>query len=212
MSENYGVDFTQELKKYSDCIVWKSNMTVEEVTDLFTVASCILLHDSFDNNVKIEIIDLSKKQNIPLVIFSGSITATVFYSNLNVRIKKDRMYHNLLTFIENFRSKNVIDLELLHLGSNYNKLKAEIIQDRLFYSALLSNSNFNYSSTFISESKEYKDLKELLYLSNPNVEIESAFSEFEEDLLNKDVDIVEMKNIIKQLVKKVINNGKFFSN
>jgi len=207
MSENYEVDFTQELEKYSDCIVWKSYVTVDEIQDLFVAASCILVHDSFDNNVKTEIIDFSRKQKIPFVIFSNGITATVFEKNLPVRIKKDRLYYNLLTFIENFRNIKVIDLKLLHLGLDYNKSKAKIIQNRLFFSVLLNGGNFDYESTFVQGSEAYKDLIELVHLSQPNDDIESVFSAFEEELLDNNINIINIKNIIKQLVKKILENG-----
>ena len=203
MSENYGVDFTQELQNYSDFIVWKSAITIDEIANCALILSCILIHDSFEEPVKSEIIDLAKKQKVPCVVFSNGFTATIFENSLNVTIKKDRMYHNLLPFLEYFKNKGIIDLKLLDFGLDYNKSKAKIIQNRLFYSVLISSKNFDYESIFIDKSEAYKDFKELVHLSNPNKDIEIFFPKFEEDLLNNDVDIIKFKNIIKQLVKNI---------
>ena len=207
MSENYDVDFTQELEKYPDSIIWKSSITVEEIKDLLTTASCILIHDSFESNVKLEIMESCKLQKIPYVVFSNGFTATFLENQLPVRVKKDRLYYNLLVFIENFRMTKVVDLNLLHLGIDYNQSKAKIIQNRLFYSALLNDRNFNYESTFVQGGEAYKDLKELIHLSHPDEDIETVFSDFEDDLLNNNVSVKALKTIIKQIVKKVIENG-----
>ena len=207
MSENYGIDYTQELGKYSDCVIWKCKMINEEIKGIINTASCILIHDSFDEDIKNEIVSLSKNEKIPYVIFSGSFTATVFEDNSIIKIKKDRMYYNLLPFIDNFRDKITIDLKLLNIGNPYNKIKAKIIKNRLFFSVLLDYRNFVYELAFIRGNEAYKDLKELVHLSNQNKEIETFFPEFEENLLNNNVNIIIMKNIIDELVKKVIENG-----
>ena len=149
---------------------------------------------------------LSKVQKIPYVIFSNSFTATVFEDISIVKIKKDRLYHNLLAFIDNFRDKKNIDLKLLDFGLDYNKSKAKIIQNRLFYSVLLNGRNFDYETTFVQGNEAYKDLKELVHLSNQDSDIETVFPVFEENLLDSDIDVVKMRNIIKELVKKVTEN------
>lgn len=201
MSENYKVDFAMVLKEFPSQIIWKEKFEVSELEYVISHASCILIHDSvYDKETKEFLIAQAKKRDIPYCIFSNGFSGTIFENASIKEIKKDRLYNNLLAFINYFIKEGKIDLKLLSLGENYNLEKALIIQDRLINGTLLTHkNNFMYENAFPSGSSAYKDLKELVYLSNP----ETDFSTFEEVYNSKETTAQSMRANIIEMVKDV---------
>jgi hypothetical protein len=201
MSENYKFDFTSILQSFSNEIKWLQTVSTKDIDMLISNASCILIHDSVNpKEDKERLIAMAKKSNIPYCIFSNGFAATIFEGESIKEIKKDRLYNNLLVFINNFKTDGKVDLKLLSLGQNYETEKASIIQDRLINGVLFTYKyNFNYEVAFPSGSLEYKDLMELVYLSDPS----SDFSVFEDKYNSKETSAHTMRDLIILMVKNV---------
>lgn len=201
MSENYKLDFTTILQSFPSHVTWLQAISGNEIGMIISNASCILIHDSLDpKEDKEKLIAMAKKSNIPYCIFSNGFAATIFEGESIKEIKKDRLYNNLLIFINHFKIDGKLDLKLLSLGQNYEVEKASIIQDRLINGTLLTHKeNFNYEVAFPSGSREYKDLVELLYLSDPTID----FSVFEDKYNSIETTAYTMRILIINMVKKV---------
>ncbi len=201
MSENYKLDFTKVLLTYQGFINWFQTISENDIGHIFSDASCILIHDSFEEKEdKERVVAMAKKNNIPYCLFSNGFAATIFDGNSIKEIKKDRLYNNLLDFINYFKKEGKIDLKLLSLGQNYEIERASIIQDRLINGTLLMHKeNFNYEVAFPSGSLEYKDLIELVYLSDPSID----FSNFEDTYNSKDSTAQLLKSVIISMAKNV---------
>jgi hypothetical protein len=179
MSENYKTDFTKELLRYTNKVKWIKNINNSNLNEILSVASCILIHDSVEEkDIKDRLIaSLRLSNKIPYCIFSNGFTATVLNENSITSIKKDRLYNNLLVFIQAFIGSGKPDLRLLALGAKYDLEKGALLQDRLISNVLLVHrQDFHYETAFPSGSQAYKDLRELVYLSDPKLD----FSAFEE--------------------------------
>lgn len=201
MSENYKLDFTSILQLFPDHIRWIQTVSEQDIEMIRTNALCILIHDSLEaKEDKERLVAIAKKRNIPFCIFSNGFAATIFESESITEIKKDRLYNHLLFFINHFKMYGKLDLKLLSLGQNYEAEKAAIIQDRLINGTLLTHKqNFNYELAFPSGSLEYKDLKELVYLSDPSID----FSIFEDNYNSRETTAQTMRDSIINMVKYV---------
>ncbi len=201
MSENYKLDFTNVVLTYQGFINWFQTISENDIGHIISDASCILIHDSLEEKEdKERLVAMAKKKNIPYCLFSNGFAATIFDGNSIKEIKKDRLYNNLLDFINYFETEGKIDLKLLSLGQNYEIERASIIQDRLINGTLLMHKeNFNYEVAFPSGSLEYKDLRELVYLSDPSID----FSDFEETYNSKNTTAQSLRFVIISLAKKV---------
>jgi hypothetical protein len=202
MSENYRIDFTKELLKYVGKVNWTKTINKSNIDHILQTASCILIHDSVDEKeFKDKLLVESRNKNIRYCIFSNGLTATVFDSESILSIKKDRLYTNLLTFIQAFVSTGDAQLKLLALGVNYDREKAAIIRDRLINGVLLAARNsFVYERAFPSGSQEYKDLKELVYLDNSDRTFSSFEHEFNQPSTTADIlreEIIRMSKTVK---------------
>lgn len=201
MSENYKLDFTKVLLTYQGIINWLQTISGNDISHFITDASCILIHDSLEEKEdKERLVALAKNNNIPYCLFSNGFSATIFDGNSIKEIKKDRLYNNLLDFINYFKTEGTIDLKLLSLGLNYEIERASIIQDRLINGTLLLNKdNFNYEVAFPSGSLEYKDLRELVSLSDPSID----FSDFEDTYNSKHTTAQSLRIVIISMAKNV---------
>ena len=209
MSENYKFDFTTILLSNPEHIKWLQTISADDIEKILSSAACILIHDSLDDKEEKErLIAMVKKNNIPYCIFSNGFIATVFEGESIKEIKKDRLYNNLLVFLNNFKTESKVELKLLSLGQNYEAEKASIIQDRLINGALFKNrNNFNYEIAFPSGSQDYKDLRELVYLSESYSDkdaFENAYNNFEDVYNDNRITSQMMKEIINSLTNKVI--------
>ena len=105
MSENYKFDFTAILQTYPDYITWLHTIHSNDIDPVISNAACILIHDSLDaKEDKERLVAMAKKKNIPYCIFSNGFAATIFDDESIKEIKKDRLYNNLLVFINYFKS------------------------------------------------------------------------------------------------------------
>jgi hypothetical protein len=201
MSANYKLDFTKVLLPYQGVINWMQTVSKNDINHILSDAACIIIHDSLEEKEEKErLVAMAKKNKIPYCLFSNGFTATIFDGNSIKEIKKDRLYNNLLDFINYFEKEVKIDLKLLSLGQNYEIEKASIIQDRLINGTLLMNKeSFNYEVAFPSGSLEYKDLRELVYLSDPSID----FTDFEDNYNSKDTTAQSLRFVIISLVKNV---------
>ncbi len=197
MSENYKVDLTP----YQNYIIWQQTISFNEIVIVLSNVACILIHDSLEEkDDKERLVAMAKDKNIPYCRFSNRFAATIFDGNSIKEIKKDRLYNNLLVFINHFKSEGKIDLRLLSLGQNYEAEKASIIQDRLINGILFNHRNdFNYEVAFPSGSQEFKDLKELVYLSDQNLD----FTDFEDKYNQNETNAQTMRKIIISLTNNV---------
>ena len=201
MSENYKLDFTKVLLTYKDFVNWFQTISENDIGHIISDASCILIHDSLEEKEdKERIVAMAKLNNIPYCLFSNGFAATIFDGNSIKEIKKDRLYNNLLDFINYFNREGKIDLKRLALGQNYEIERASIIQDRLINGTLLMNKdNFNYEAAFPSGTVEYKDLRELVYLSDASID----FSDFEDTYNSKDTTAQSLRSVIISMAKNV---------
>ncbi len=201
MSSNYKLDFTKVLQPYNDIIKWLETVSENDISNIMLGVDCILIHDSLEEKENKErIVALAKKNNIPFCLFSNGFAATIFDGDSIKKIKKDRLYNNLLDFVKYFNTEGKIDLKLLSLGQNYEIERASIIQDRLISGTLLLNKdNFNYEIAFPSGSLQYKDLRELVYLSDPSMD----FSDFEDTYNSKDTTAQSLRAVIISMTKNV---------
>jgi len=201
MSSNYKLDFTKELMHHQGAVNWVQAIPQNDMNDFLSNATSILIHDSFDDKEdKERIVATAKMKNIPYCLFSNGFIATVFDGCSIKEIRKDRFYNNLIDFINHFAASGEIDLRLLALGRNYDVERALIIQDRLINGALFNNRvNFNYEVAFPSGSREYKDLRELIYLCDPSID----FSDFEDNYNSKDTTAYTLRLVIISLVKNL---------
>lgn len=201
MTENYKIDFTKALPKYSTYIKWLEDLSTTNFVSITKDASCILIHDSLEGKEnKEKLIAIAKMEKIPYCTFSNGFTATRFDGTSISEIKKDRLYFNLLVFLDHFVLHKIINLKLLSLGDNYEVEKTSIIQDRLINGTLFNNrNNFNYELAFPGGSQEFKDLKELVHLSAPEID----FSSFDDEYNSEDVTAEIMRQQIIKMVKIV---------
>ena len=201
MSANYKLDFTKVLLPYQGVINWLETVSENAINHILSDAACILIHDSLEEKEdKERLVAMAKKNNTPYCLFSNGFAATIFDGDSIKEIKKDRLYNNLLDFIKYFEKEGKIDLKLLSLGQNYEIERASIIQDRLINGPLLMNKeSFNYEVAFPSGSLEYKDLRELVYLSDSSLD----FSDFEDTYNSKDTTAQSLRLVIISMTKNV---------
>lgn len=197
ISEKYKID----LNAYNDSLIWKKSIYLDDINIILSNADCILIHDSLeDKENKERLVAMAKNSKIRYCLFSNGFAATIFDNDSIREIKKDRLYNNLVVFINCFKSKGIIDLKLLSFGQNYDVEKALIIQDRLINGTLFrNNDNFKYEVAFPSRSNDYKDLMELVYLSDSTID----FSEFEETCNSQVTNASLMRSVIISLVKNI---------
>jgi len=106
MSENYKLDFTKVLMTYQWDIYWLQKISGNDINNIISDAACILIHDSLEEKEdKERLVAMAKKNNIPYCLFSNGFAATIFYRNSIKEIKKDRLYNNLLDFINYFKTE-----------------------------------------------------------------------------------------------------------
>jgi hypothetical protein len=207
MSKNYTVDFIEELKKYSAVITHvDSYEKIANINDVINDAKLVCIHDSFPTtDDKARIVAMSLERNIPLVIFSGGADFTITKfddknKNYIKTIKKDRFYFYILQLINEFITNNEINLNILAFGSNYEKVRINIINDRLGKNLFQFKNNYSYFQFFESGNQNYKDLCEVFCFSFGEKNFESDFVDFEENLEHKT--IKEVYKIINTLVKQ----------
>lgn len=203
LTTNYKFDFLEYFSRNSEFITYIKSHDDYKLEPLFKLADCILLHQSFPDEIKTgKIKALCKKENVPLVIFSNQYTGTIYddaAKNHIKQIKKDRMYFNFQYFIENYIEKGEVNLELLAMGKNYEIEKALIIQDRLSVYLFLHENNFDFFRCFEEEETEWKELKELLFLAQPTKD----FDAFQEEI--EKISAPELTQIIKSLTTKILD-------
>lgn len=205
MSMNYKIDFKTELQKYSEYITHFISHNDYSGLNFLDNAKSVLIHNSFPDSLKTERIKAEcKLRNISLVVFSNQFTGTVF-SDENKRhiseIKKDRMYFNLLPFIDYYKDKEhgKIKIEILSLGKNYDLEKVLIIHDKLSL-FLFSEQNFIYESSIQGDSLEIKDLKELFHFAYPDKDF---CNDFEDELIENNTTSMELEDKINELVNLI---------
>lgn len=110
------------------------------ITDLLTNVACVCIHESMSNGMdrngngfdfgrlKQEL----KNKLIPRVLFSNSANQlTVLNLPLMLTMKSDDFYMNLPYFVQAFQERDIIDLELLALGRNYNREKVVRLKNEM---------------------------------------------------------------------------------
>lgn len=207
MEQNYKFDFTSISQLHPEHITWLRTVG-GNMEMILKTATCILIHDSIEpKEDKERLVATTVKNRVPYCIFSNGFTATIFDGDSIKAIKKDRLYNNLSAFIKNCREQGKIDLRQLSLGQNYEAEKASIIQDRLINGVLFKNrEHFNYEAAFPTGSQEYKDLRELVYLSNSSIDysdFEEEYNSFEEEYNCMETSAETMREVIINLAKSI---------
>lgn len=185
----------QRIDKYNIHYIEKEQYTniltsiekLEQGTDLSFLekASCILLHNSFedskngefikgstDNATKIREIISEEGDKIPLVIFSNQSTDSIYmpHNHYLKDLKKDLFYSRLLSFLEYYKKNNVLEFNILAYGEHFvateiNELITILIEDFLF-----DNPSNNLQITAI-KLIEFNRLAQLSSFSMPINEI-----------------------------------------
>jgi hypothetical protein len=201
MARNYAVNYSQELLNYTSVIRHFNVHAYGSIEEVLATASAILIHTSFPEKYETDLLMAQcKNRRIPLVEFSNQYSGTVYSAQQNtsvVKIKKDRMYYNLLPFVEHYRETGKISLTLLVLGKNYEAEKSLILQHRLMMHLYNVKHDFDYARVFDIDSTPYHELKELCYFAMP----ESNFDEMEETFA--DLNVQQMRAKINELVHKI---------
>lgn len=125
------------------------------------------------------------------------------------KLRKIGFTTTVMVFINYYKSEGKLNLKLLSLGQKYEVEKAIIIQDRLSNGVLFkSRNNFNFEAAFPSGSQEFKDLRELFYMSeafSSEVVYEEAYNDFEDICNNNNITVKIIDEEISKLTKKIIN-------
>ncbi len=198
MSENYGYNVLDFISQKSDIIKYKPEIKEVDLGKLATKFEGLFIHDSLpEKELKEKLIALFVKANKSVVIFSGQFPKTTF-DNLKptqiIRgIKKNRFYQNLPIFLNKLEEENILQINLLSLGSNYDKKRANLINRSLsLYATLLKKKgSFSYNESLIefprnahSKSEYYKYWEELYFLAHPSHK-EEDFENFDEEKREK---------------------------
>lgn len=197
MSEQYQIDYISVLPNLDGIVRHISSKDqISGLESMLKNATAICIHDSFPtNDFKVEVVDCALEKNIPLVVFSGGAGFTIskfdeqknsINHNYLKQIKKDRFYYNFLNFIINYSDSGEINLQKLVFGKDYEKVRVEIIKDRLGKKLFEMRENFEYylfadTDEQSSNHQNRKDLWELFYfVYGEDTEVE--FTSFEEDV------------------------------
>jgi hypothetical protein len=213
MSLNYQVDYLKELPKYNFVTHFQKHSRNTEGYGFLENAIAVFIHDSFpngdnysDSEHKKEIVARAINLKIPYVIFSNQFAVTVFDAvNVNSikSIKKDRFYHNLMSFLDDYSLTKEFKREKLAIGKNYEVEKTYIIEDRLSSFLLERKLNFNYDSDIRVDNEYGKDIIELFYFLYSDVD-GKEFLKFHEKCRNENISTQNLKKNIKDLVNKII--------
>jgi hypothetical protein len=197
MSQQYQIDYISVLPSLNGIVTHFS--TKDQVSGLGFIlknAAVICIHDSFPTpDFKAEVVARSLEKGIPLVVFSGGAGFTISkfdeqgnsvnYNYLK-QIKKDRFYYNFFDFIKIYTDSGEINLQKLVFGKGYEKVRVEIIKDRLGKRIFEMRENFEYylfadADEQSPNHQNRKDLWELFYfVYGEGTEVE--FTNFEEDV------------------------------
>ena len=157
-----------------------------------------------------KIIALAKVEKKPYVVFSNGSTFTVtVYDDKNPnsikKLKKDRLYYNLLNFLKYIQQNNDFNIEILAMGKNYKKVKTRIIQDKFSKFLFQKGTDFNYQEDIDQDSEYFKLLKELFlfrYGEGSETEFEKFYAEsYDNNIGNKDLKIY-IKNLVTKIIEK----------
>mgnify|MGYP006291564731 CR=1 FL=1 len=220
LSSNYRINYIDYFEEKSEYLIHIKSHNQYQLSDLLKTAHCVLIHHSFPDEIETGRIQANcKEQGIPLVIFSNQYTGTVFYDEKKMaisQIKKDRMYYNLMHFVDKYINSGEIHLDLLVLGKNYEVEKARIILDRLSLFLFIHQQDFYYNVYFTEKCNDsekdkektnaWKDLKELFYMAIP----EEDFDNIEEDL--EQITVHELLQKIKSLVSLILEKHGYENN
>lgn len=216
MSENYGINYINELPKYEDIITYFKKHSDTEGYAFLDNATAVFVHDSFPNGEeysnfehKLRIIAEAKRKKIPYVVFSNSsdFTMTTYDStipNSIKTIKKDRFYYNLLNFLNYLKQGKNFKIEVLAIGEYYEKEKTIIIRDKLSKFLLERGEYFNYERDIEDGGEYYKLLKELFFFAYPESS-EEKFAEFDAAAFHKNITSKDFKIYINILAKEIIS-------
>lgn len=210
MSKNYSLDVLEHLLNFSNFITHVDKpLDDTRLNEIIQNARAIFIHDSFPpKNFKERVCYMAKEENLPLIVFTGGEAATIWdKNNDNVisKMKKDRFYHYLVTFLERqkYNREKPIQVREFIYGHNYEIEKSLIIQDRLGLLLRGNSNNFQYESSFMGGTEEYKDLKELFYFLYGET-CDEEFARFDDKYLEKSCSAKELFLDIKFIVSQII--------
>jgi hypothetical protein len=199
MSEQYQVDYLAVLPELDGVVSHISSKDQIEGLDIILKnAVLICIHDSFPTpDFKAEVVAHALEKGIPLVVFSGGAGFTIskfdekensINYNYLKQIKKDRFYYSFYEFAKNYKESGKINLQKLLFGNEYEKVRFEIIKDRLGKKIFGMRENFDYFLFTNADERSpnhqnRKDLWELFYFVY-NGDTENEFSNFENEVDN----------------------------
>jgi hypothetical protein len=218
MSEQYQVNYLEVLPELDGVVSHISSKDqIESLETILKNAVLICIHDSFPTpDFKAKIVVHAVEKNIPLIVFSGGAGFTISrfdekdnsvnYNYLK-QIKKDRFYYNFYDFAKYYAESREINLQKFVFGNEYEKVRVEIIKDRLGKKIFGMRENFDYflfadADELSPNHQNRKDLWELFYfVYSGGTEFE--FSRFEEEIENKGVNAKELYLKIQQLFESI---------
>lgn len=216
MSEQYQIDYLAVLPGLDEIVAHISSKSHFKHFDaMLENAKLICIHDSFPPpDYKAEVVARALEKNIPLVVFSGGAGFTISKfeekeSSVNYnylkQIKKDRFYFNFYDFVKEYKELGKVNLRKLVFGSDYEKVRVEIIIDRLGKKIFEMRENFDYfffadSDGLSANHQNRKDLWELFYFVY-NGDTENEFSRFEEEIENNGIATKDLYLKIRQFLE-----------
>ena len=213
MSQNYILDFLQELPKYNFVVHFQKHSRNTDGYAFLKSATAVFVHDSFpngdnysDSGHKQTIIEKAKLLKIPYVIFSNQFAVTVFddlHANSIKAIKKDRFYYNLIDFLNDYEQNKKLKIEKLAIGRDYEKAKTGIIDDRLSTFLFQKRKYFYYEDMIRVDSEAGKDLIELFYFKYGK-EGEQKFLDFHNTCIEKKWGVKDLEKYVSNLVNQIL--------
>lgn len=218
MAIQYQIDYIAELPSIGEFVTHVSKRDeIQDIEGMLQKASLICIHDSFPPpDFKAEIVARALQKNTPLVVFSGGASFTISkfdetktpvnYNYLK-QIKKDTFYYNFFDFAKDYAESGEINLQKLVFGKEYEKVRVEIIKDRLGKKIFEMRGNFDYYLFADADEQSVnhqnrRDLWELFdFVYNDDTEIE--FSRFEEDVENNGISPKELYSKIQELFEYI---------
>ena len=199
---NYNITFVEDgkfngyLKSIEELEVGKSFSDTSHL-DFLKTADCILLHSTTEdynkekgfisgsktNVIKIKELISQEGEQIPLVLFSNSMSVTEFdfESNLNYisSIKKNLFYERLFDFLDHYKNNGKVELRILAWGKNFSSKEISKLGFEILNSIELKENSEVLKLSDLS--KGINSFKSFIELSLPKNNINDILNEIEDN-------------------------------
>jgi len=222
---NYNLTFVENgvfngyLESIEELEVGKSFSDTSHL-DFLKTADCILLHSTTEdynkekgfisgsktNVIKIKELISQEGEQIPLVLFSNSMSVTEFdfESNLNYisSIKKNLFYERLFDFLSHYKNTGNVELKIIAWGKNFTSKEMSKIAFEIINSVGLKDDSEYLKLSDLSNV--LNSFKLFMELSFPKYNIDDIMNEIEDSSMK----IKDFKKKINQTTESFIKYGR----